>query len=60
VALIIGGEEKGMRPLVRKNCDHLVSIPHVGPVDSLNASVAAALAVYEVLRQRLSARRPRR
>jgi 23S rRNA (guanosine2251-2'-O)-methyltransferase len=59
VGLIIGGEEKGMRPLVRKNCDHLVSIPHVGPVDSLNASVAAALAIYEVFRQRLSTRRPR-
>jgi 23S rRNA (guanosine2251-2'-O)-methyltransferase len=37
---------------VKKNCDFLVSIPQLGAVDSLNASVAAAVAMYEALRQR--------
>ena len=53
VALIIGGEEKGIRPLVKKNCDLLLSIPQPGRVESLNASVAAAIGMYEVYRQRL-------
>lgn len=52
VAIVIGGEEKGIRPLVRKNCDFLVSIPQMGQVNSLNASVAAAIAMYEAFRQR--------
>ena len=52
IALVIGGEEKGVRPLVKKNCDGLLSIPQSGRVDSLNASVAAAVAMYEVYRQR--------
>ena len=47
----MGSEGKGMRPLVRKQCDHLVRIPQVGPVTSLNASVAGAIALYEVYRQ---------
>ena len=54
VALIIGGEEKGIRPLVKKNCDLLLSIPQSGRVESLNASVAAAIAMFEVYRQRLT------
>ena len=54
VALVIGGEERGMRPLVKKNCDQLLSIPQSDRVGSLNASVAAALAMYEVYRQRLT------
>lgn len=53
-ALIIGGEEKGIRPLVRKNCDVLLSIPQSERVESLNVSVAAAVAMYEVFRQRLA------
>lgn len=53
LALVIGGEEKGLRPLIKENCDFLVSIPQKGPVESLNASVAAALAMYEVFRQRM-------
>lgn len=53
VALIIGGEEKGIRSLVKKNCDLLLSIPQSGRVESLNASVAAAIVMYEVYRQRL-------
>jgi 23S rRNA (guanosine2251-2'-O)-methyltransferase len=51
-ALVIGGEEKGLRPLVRKKCDFLVSIPQKNVLDSLNASVAGAIAMYEVFRQR--------
>ena len=52
VAVIVGGEEKGIRPLVKKQCDALVSIPQMGKIDSLNASVAAAIAMYEGFRQR--------
>ncbi len=53
VALVIGGEGKGLRPLVRSNCDEVVRLPIAGHADSLNASVAAALVLYEVFRQRL-------
>ena len=52
LAIVLGGEQKGLRPLVKKNCDFLVSIPQLGAVDSLNASVAAAVTMYEALRQR--------
>ena len=52
LALVVGGEEKGLRPLVRQGCDYLVSIPLCGRVDSLNASVAAAVVLYEAFRQR--------
>ena len=52
IAMVLGGEQKGIRPLVGKNCDFLVSIPQQGPVDSLNASVAAGIAMYESFRQR--------
>ena len=52
IALVLGGEQKGIRPLVRKNCDFLVSIPQRGALDSLNVSVAAGVAMYEALRQR--------
>ncbi len=55
LAIIIGGEGRGIRPLVRAHCDLLVHIPLRGAVDSLNASVAGAVALYEVLRQRLPA-----
>lgn len=51
VAMVIGGEEKGIRPLVKQGCDLLLSIPQRGPVGSLNASVAAAVALYEACRQ---------
>ena len=53
-ALMIGGEEKGIRPLVKKHCDFMISIPQHGPVDSLNASVAGAVVMYEVFRQRIN------
>ena len=52
VAIVIGGEGKGIRALVKKNCDYLISIPQTGPVDSLNASVAGAVVMYEAFRQR--------
>ena len=52
LALVIGGEGRGVRELVRRHCDDLAFIPQKGPVNSLNASVAGALAMYEVVRQR--------
>lgn len=52
-AVVIGSEGKGIRPLVKKNCDLLVSIPQCGPVSSLNASAAGAVILYEIFRQRL-------
>ena len=52
IVLVLGGEGRGMRRLVRERCDHLVSLPMFGHVGSLNVSVAAGIALYEVLRQR--------
>ena len=52
VALVIGGEGEGMRPLVRKHCDLLISIPLKGAINSLNASVAGGIMLFEVVRQR--------
>jgi len=52
LGLVIGGEEKGLRPLVKKTCDQLTAIPQSGAVDSLNASAAGAVLMYEALRQR--------
>ena len=52
LVLVIGGERKGIRPLVRKTCDYLVSIPQNKAVESLNAAVAGAIVMYEVVRQR--------
>jgi 23S rRNA (guanosine2251-2'-O)-methyltransferase len=51
LAMVVGSEEKGIRPLVRKQCDFLVSIPQAGEVSSLNASVATGIALYEAVRQ---------
>ncbi|MGV3487038.1 MAG: 23S rRNA (guanosine(2251)-2'-O)-methyltransferase RlmB [Tuberibacillus sp.] len=52
LCLVIGNEGKGMSRLVKEKCDFLISIPMVGRVTSLNASVACALLMYEVFRQR--------
>jgi 23S rRNA (guanosine2251-2'-O)-methyltransferase len=52
LVLVIGGEDKGVRPLVRKTCDHLVCVPQRTGIDSLNAAVAGAMVMYEVTRQR--------
>jgi 23S rRNA (guanosine2251-2'-O)-methyltransferase len=52
IALVLGAEGKGVRPLVRRTCDAAVSIPLLGDVESLNVSVAAGVLLYEARRQR--------
>jgi 23S rRNA (guanosine2251-2'-O)-methyltransferase len=52
IAVVLGAEGKGMRPLVRRACDFEVAIPLLGRAESLNVSVAAALLLYEARRQR--------
>jgi len=52
VVLVVGAEGSGLRHLTRQNCDFLVSLPQRGAVESLNVSVAAAMLLYETLRQR--------
>ncbi|NCC69752.1 MAG: 23S rRNA (guanosine(2251)-2'-O)-methyltransferase RlmB, partial [Clostridia bacterium] len=52
ICIVIGSEGDGISRLVRENCDFLVSIPMKGKVSSLNASAAAAVLIYEALRQR--------
>ena len=56
--LVMGSEEKGLRPLVRKQCDFLISIPMYGGLDSLNVSTAAAVVLFEIARQRLNVSPP--
>ncbi len=52
IALVMGREEKGVSKAVMARCDHLVSLPTLGQVSSLNVSVATGVCLYEVLRQR--------
>ena len=52
VALIVGGEEKGLATLTRKRCAAVVAIPQLGKISSLNAGVAVSIAAFEVARQR--------
>ena len=49
VVLVMGSEGKGIRELVKKKCDFLISIPMLGKIDSLNVSVAAGITIYEIL-----------
>ena len=51
IVIVIGNEGKGMSRLVKENCDFIASIPMRGKVNSLNASVAAALIIYEAVRK---------
>ncbi len=50
-ALVLGGEDSGIRRLVRDHCDYVVSLPLMGKISSLNVSVATGILLYEVLRQ---------
>lgn len=52
IAIVIGNEGKGISRLVKENCDLIVKIPVLGQIDSLNASVAAGIIMYEIVRQR--------
>ncbi len=52
LAVVLGSEGSGLRPVVRKQCDLLLAIPMAGGVSSLNASVASAVALFEIVRQR--------
>lgn len=52
ICLVIGGEDSGVKRLTKEKCDAIVSIPMLGKVNSLNASVACGIVVYEVVRQR--------
>lgn len=52
LGLVVGNEQKGIRPLLRKHCDLLVQIPNHGPLQSLNAATASAIALAEIQRQR--------
>lgn len=54
VGIVVGGEDQGVRKLVRSECDFLVKIPAIGSVSSLNVSVAFGIGVYEVVRQKRS------
>ena len=55
VCLVIGNEAQGIRPLVRRQCDILISIPMQRSIESLNSSVAGAVIMFEIYRQRLAA-----
>ena len=52
IAIVVGSEGKGIRPLIKKTCDQIVSIPMSGNVESLNVSVATAVTLFEIKRQR--------
>jgi 23S rRNA (guanosine2251-2'-O)-methyltransferase len=54
VAIVMGGEEKGIYPALMKVCDEKFKIPMVGDFESLNVSVATGMILYEAMKQRLS------
>ena len=53
IAVVIGNEGEGMSRLVKEKCDYIISIPMIGNVESLNASVSASIIMYEILRKKL-------
>ena len=52
IALIVGGEDSGLKRLTREKCDKVISLPMYGKINSLNASIALGAACYEAVRQR--------
>ena len=54
ICLVIGGEDSGVKKLTKQKCDGIISIPMFGKINSLNASVACGVAVYEAVRQRIN------
>lgn len=54
IVVVLGGEEKGLRALTRKQCDFLIALPMQGKIQSLNVSVAGSVALYELFRRKLS------
>jgi 23S rRNA (guanosine2251-2'-O)-methyltransferase len=58
MVLVVGGEGRGIRPLVHRACDLILSIPQEGPLDSLNVSVATGIALFEIRRQQNAALQP--
>jgi 23S rRNA (guanosine2251-2'-O)-methyltransferase len=56
LAIVLGSEGKGISPLLKSKCDFVASIPLAGPVNSLNVSAAAAIMLYEAVRQRIKTR----
>lgn len=57
IGLVIGNEGEGVSRLVREKCDYVASIPMSGDIDSLNASVAAGVLAYEIVRQRMMSKK---
>ena len=53
LALVVGGEDRGVGRLIKEKCDGVLSLPMCGQINSLNASVAGAILMYEAVRQRL-------
>ena len=53
IALVMGAEGSGMRPLTAKQCDFLAKLPMAGEVESLNVSVATGICLFEIVRQRM-------
>ncbi len=53
-ALVLGGEDRGIGPLLKENCDFLIRLPMHGRVTSLNAAVAGSVVLYEMMRQRMA------
>ena len=54
VAIVLGSEDEGISPEIKKLCDELVAIPEFGEINSLNVSVAGGIMIYEVVRQRMA------